>query len=303
MIALPPPQYHVWKTYPCAYTHYPAQGDQDTPPLLLIHPIGVGLAGWFWHRFAQAMASTGTSPDLYVPDLLGCGHSSKPKVAYYAEDWADQVAHFLAQVVQRPVVLVVQGGCLPIGLWLMAHPKAQGLIQSLVLSGPPGMKLMTTPTSPRRQTLLWNLLFSGPVGSGFFRYARREAFLASFSRRQLFAEEQDIDREWLDQLQQDAQDAGGRHAVYSFLAGFWRQDYTALMAAISVPTLVIFGDAASGINRLSRTDPPQQRLEDYLRQIPTAAGRMIPGRNVLPYESTTAFMEIVRDWLRGELPT
>lgn len=297
MTSLPPTQYYPWNTYPCAYTHYPAQGTTDAPPLLLIHPIGVGLAGWFWHRFAQAMAATGSSPDLYVPDLLGCGHSSKPKVAYYAEDWADQLADFLRQVVQRPVVLVVQGGCLPIGLRLIAHPQAQGLIQSLVLSGPPGIKLMTTPTTARRQTLLWNLLFSGPVGIGFFRYARREAFLDSFSRRQLFADAQDIDREWLDQLQRDAQDSGGRHAVYSFLAGFWRQDYTDLMAAITVPTLVIFGDAASGINRLSRTDPPQQRLDDYLRHIPHATGTLIPGRNVLPYESTTAFVDTLRPWL------
>lgn len=297
MTSRPPTQIYPWKTYPCAYTHYPALGHQNTAPLLLIHPIGVGLAGWFWHRFAQAMATTGSRPDLYVPDLLGCGHSAKPKVAYRSEDWADQLAHFLTQVVQRPVGLVVQGAALPIGLRLLAHPQTQGLIQSLVLSGPPGIKLMTTPTPRRRQTLLWNLLFSGPVGAGFFRYARREAFLASFSRRQLFAKDQDIDREWLEHLQQDAQDAGGRYAVYSFLAGFWRQDYTDSMAAIPIPTLVIFGETASGINRLSRTDPPQQRLADYLHHIPHATGTLIPGRNVLPYESTDAFVATVQDWL------
>ena len=294
MTSPPPTQVYAWKTYACTYTHYPAQGETDAPPMLLIHPIGVGLASWFWDRLAQAMAATGDSPALYAPDLLGCGQSPKPKVAYRAEDWADQLAHFLRQVVQRPVVLVVQGGSLPIGLRLLAHPQTQGFIHSVVLSGPPGMKLMTTPTSRRRQTLLWNLLFSGPVGVGFFRYARREAFLESFCRRQLFANPADIDREWLDHLLEDTQDGGGHYAVYSFLAGFWRQDYTDLMVAITLPTLVIFGDAASGINRLSRTDPPQQRLDDYLRLIPTANGVMIPGRNVLPYESTAAFVEALQ---------
>ncbi|QQE67280.1 alpha/beta hydrolase [Leptolyngbya sp. BL0902] len=300
MTSLPPAQVYDWKTYPCTYTHYPALGHQDAPPLLLIHPIGVGLAGWFWHRTAQTMAAAGNCPDLYVPDLLGCGHSAKPKVAYYAEDWADQLAYFLCQVVQRPVVLVVQGAALPIGLHLLAHPHTQGYIQGLALSGPPGMKLMTMPTTRRRQTLLWNLLFSGPVGVGFFRYARREAFLQSFSRRQLFATEADIDREWLDHLLTDAQDTGGRYAVYSFLAGFWRQDYTALMAAISIPTLVIFGESASGINQLSRTDPPRQRLTDYLHHIPHATGKIIPGRNVLPYESTAAFVETLQTWLTDQ---
>ena len=75
---------------------------------------------------------------------------------------------------------------------------------------------MTTPTSSTTQKLLWNLLFSGPVGAAFFRYARREAFLKSFSRRQLFDDEQAIDREWLDHLEQDAGDTAGRYAVFSF---------------------------------------------------------------------------------------
>ena len=33
---------------------------------------------------------------------------------------------------------------------------------------------------------LWTLLFSGPLGGLFYRYARRRGFLAAFSRKNLF---------------------------------------------------------------------------------------------------------------------
>jgi pimeloyl-ACP methyl ester carboxylesterase len=297
MIAPVSRQSYTWKTYPCAYEHYPARDLDRSAPLLLIHPLGVGLAGWFWHRFCQEARAQGWPQAIYNPDLLGCGHSDKPRVAYYPQDWADQLVHFIHRVIQKPVVLLVQGGSLALGLKLIAHPQAQGWVQSLVLSGPPGWTLMTSPTPRRRQKLLWNLLLGGPVGAGFFRYARREAFLQSFSRRQLFAQEADIDREWLDQLQQDARDTAGRYAVYSFLAGFWREDYTPMLTSIPVPTLVLFGEAASGINQLSRRDAASKRLEDYLHHLPQATGKIIPGRNVLPYESTHEFVTAMGDWI------
>ncbi len=291
-------QVYRWKNFRCAYEHYPAANPEaGRPPLLLIHPLGVGLAGWFWHRFCHGMTAQSGEYALYNPDLLGCGHSDKPNVAYTPNDWAEQLAYFIRQVIQTPVIAIVQGGSLPIGLKLLAQPGMTDCISALVLSGPPGWTLMTTPTSARRQKLLWNLLFSGPVGAGFFRYARREAFLQSFSRRQLFAQEADIDRHWLDQLQQDASDAAGRYAVYSFLAGFWREDYTEVIASLQLPTLVLFGDAASGINRLSRQDGAQKRLDDYLQHLPQATGQIIPGRNVLPYESTEAFLQATVSWL------
>ena len=105
-------------------------------------------------------------------------------------------------------------------------------------------------------------------GQHFFRYARREAFLKSFSRRQLFDDEQAIDREWLDHLEQDAGDTAGRYAVFSFLAGFWRKDYTDTIETLPQPTLVLFGQEASGIDRISKADDAQKRLKDYLKHIP-----------------------------------
>jgi pimeloyl-ACP methyl ester carboxylesterase len=299
MIPIPKTEVYTWRGYRCSYQVYP--GSLETPPLLLIHPLGVGLAGWFWERFCRAWYDQGQQNPIYNPDLLGCGQSDQPVAAYTPQDWADQLADFVHQVIQRPVVVVAQGATLPIALKLLHHPPMAGWVRGLVLSGPPGWRLITTATPPWRQRLLWNSLFSGPVGWGLFRYVRRDQFLRSFSRRQLFGCEADIDQGWIDSLRQDAERERGRYAVYSFLAGFWREDYGSAIARLTLPTLVLFGVGASGIDQLSKRDSASHRLENYLTQLPQGKGAIIPGRNVLPYESTNEFVAYLTQWLTSSL--
>jgi len=286
---------YTWNGYRCAYDLYP--GPADRPTLLLIHPLGVGLARWFWHRFCDRWAAVAPPHPICNPDLLGCGDSDKPAAAYRPADWGAQLCHLIETELKRPVVLVVQGASFPLALAVAAQLRQPELLRGLVLSGPPGWGLISQGTRATTQNLLWNLLFSGPVGAAFYRYARREAFLTSFSQRQLFANPADIDREWLDQLQADAQDGATRFAVFSFLAGFWRQDYTAAIEALSPPTLVLYGQQASGIGRASRGGTPEERLKAYLQRLPQGTGQIIPGRNVLPYEATEPFVAAMAPWL------
>jgi len=287
---------YTWQQYRCTYEYH---SGQDHLPILLIHPLGVGLSRWFWHRFCHEFRRQGFQNSIYNPDLLGCGDSDKPTAAYTPDDWAAQLGHFIRTVIRRPVAVIAQGATFPIALRLVERTEEQGWVKALVLGGPPGWALMTTPTSSTTQKLLWNLLFSGPVGAAFFRYARREAFLKSFPRRQLFDDEQAIDREWLDHLEQDAGDTAGRYAVFSFLAGFWRKDYTDTIETLPQPTLVLFGQEASGIDRISKADDAQKRLKDYLKHIPHSSGKLISGRNVLPYEATEEFVTATGQWLEG----
>jgi pimeloyl-ACP methyl ester carboxylesterase len=286
---IPSTQFYAWKNYRCAYEHYsPDVGeDRHSTPLLLIHPIGVGLSRRFWHRFCHAWYQSGCTNPIYNPDLLGCGESEMPHVAYTPADWAAQLQHFLQTVIQKPVTLVVQGALLPIALELVQLQTQSNLIQKLVLASPPAMALMTQATGTRKQKLTWNLLDS-PLGAAFYLYARRPQFLSSFSTRQLFANTEQVDREWLDLLALGAANPASRHAVFSFLAGFWRQNYRDAIAAITQPTSVVMGDRASSISK-NKQDTPEQRLADYLKCLSEGKGVKIAGRNVLPYESTSEF--------------
>ena len=85
---IPSTQFYVWENYRCAYEHYsPDVGEaHNSTPLLLIHPIGVGLSRRFWHRFCKAWYQSGRTNPIYNPDLLGCGESEMPHIAYTPAD-------------------------------------------------------------------------------------------------------------------------------------------------------------------------------------------------------------------------
>jgi pimeloyl-ACP methyl ester carboxylesterase len=86
--------------------------------------------------------------------------------------------------------------------------------------------------------------------------------------------------------------------VFSFLAGFWRQDYENAIASITQPTLVVVGEQATSISRKGLSETPQQRIAQYLKYLPQGRARQIPGRNVLPYESTGEFTTVVAEFVK-----
>lgn len=298
-LSFPNPEFYTWKNYRCAYEYYPALDTSlnSDIPLLLIHPIGVGLSKQFWHRFCQQWREQGFNNSIYNPDLLGCGDSEMPRVAYYPQDWAEQLNYFLETVIQKPVIIIVQGALLPVAIALAQLQKNSNLIKGLILGCPPAWKVMTDSRSEQQQKFAWNLFFDSPIGSLFWLYARRREFVKSFSIRQLFAEEKNVDQNWLDLLGKGATDAKSRYAVYAFLAGFWRQNYAPAMAEISVPTLAVFGTTASSISRSGFSESPEQRCQLYEQGWKHLRSCLIPGRNVLPYESTSEFVKVTAEFV------
>ncbi|MEM8721947.1 MAG: alpha/beta hydrolase [Cyanobacteria bacterium P01_G01_bin.39] len=292
-------QFYTWQNFRCAYSVY---GINPTPstttPLVLIHPIGVGLSRLFWQRFIEEWLSKNPNSKVYNPDLLGCGECDMPSVAYYPLDWASQLKYLIEQIIKQPVILVAQGASFPIAIKLTQILDSHW-IKSLVLSAPPAWRTITDSAKPQQQKLLWNLLFDSPIGLGnfFYRYARRRQFIESFSIRQLFAEAEQVDSHWLDELTEGATDLQTRYAVFSFLAGFWREDYSSDIAQISQPTLVVFGEQSSSISSEGKSETVPERLKSYISHLPQGEGCLIPGRNVLPYESTSEFVKVMTEFL------
>ncbi|RMF23742.1 MAG: alpha/beta fold hydrolase [Cyanobacteria bacterium J083] len=288
-------QFYTWNGYQCAYKVNQANSEQ--PAILLIHPIGVGLSGVFWERFITTWRKYNHLGTIYNPDLLGCGASDKPRIAYYPEDWAEQIAYFLVNFVKKPVFVLVQGALFPVAIALSQYPSAAEYIKGFVLSGPPAWRIMSQAGKPLQQKLLWNLLFDSPLGTLFYRYARRRQFLQSFSVRQLFAKAEEVDANWLNFLEVGAQDLATRYAVFAFLAGFWRKDYTEAIQGISQPTLAVFGKQASSISKSGIAETPSERVELYQKYLPRGEACIIPGRNVLPYENPPDFVQVTADFM------
>ncbi len=282
-----PTQFYTWihtgQNYRCAYEV--RNPDSQGIPLVLIHPIGVGLSRKFWRKFGN-----GCNWSIYNPDLLGCGESDMASVAYTPEFHAEQLQYFIENIVKKPVILVVQGALLPVAIELTQ--KAPNLIAGMVLSGPPTFALISKNIPEWRQKLAWTI-FSSPFGNLFYRYARTERFLQNFSTRKLFASTDGVDTEWLDTLRVGAENMASRYAVFSFLAGFWRRDYRTKMAAIDKPVLIVIGEVASSIGKEGKEETADERLKEYISYFRNLRSVKIPGRNVLPYESTSEFVSVM----------
>ncbi len=293
------PRHYLWQNFNCTYTVRGLSNSSNrTPAIVLIHPIGVGLSKAFWQPFVAAWLQQSPNSVVYNPALLGCGDSDMPAVAYSALDWAKQLKYFVENIVKQPVILTVQGASFSIAIELTKIISDPQLIRGLVLAAPPAWSTMTKAANPLVQKLLWNLLFDSPFGLGqlFYLYARRRQFLASFSQRQLFAEAESFSDRWLDTLIVGSANLSSRYAVFSFLAGFWRDDYTLDIAEIKQPTLVVFGEKSSSISREGLTETLQDRQNLYLKQLSQGQVTVIEGRNVLPIESTSRFVEVVHDF-------
>ena len=93
---------YTWQGYRCTY-NVSGVANSQAAPLVLIHPIGVGLSHKFWQRFSDEWLAQ-KSNLIYNPDLLGCGAGDMPAIAYYPIDWAKQLQYFIHNVVKQPVI-------------------------------------------------------------------------------------------------------------------------------------------------------------------------------------------------------
>lgn len=107
--------------FTCAYRHKRAcAGYEEWAPLLLVHPVGIGLDSWFWHPFLRLWPG-----EAFAPDLIGCGRSDAWDPAerglFIPLEWVRGLEALWRMHVRRPVILVSQGGLAPVALCLAAR--------------------------------------------------------------------------------------------------------------------------------------------------------------------------------------
>jgi pimeloyl-ACP methyl ester carboxylesterase len=288
-------QFYSWEKYNCSYEVQNLNGNNT--PLLLIHPIGVGLSRKFWINFCNEWKNSHPSDNsnpIYNPDLLGCGDGDMPEMAYHPEFWAKQLQYFIQNIVQKPVILVVQGALFTVALELVKI--APDLVKKIIISAPPPYNLISEDREEWRNKLAW-AIFSSPFGNLFYRYARTEKFLRNFSIRRLFYSSEAVDSQWLELLIKGSRNMASRYAVFSFLAGFWRKNYNDVIKSIQQPTLIVLGEGTTSVSKRGITKTANEWLADYLGAFPQSQGKIISARNVLPYESAVEFVSAVNSFL------
>ena len=95
------PEIYDWRE---GSVHFRRMG--EGPPILMLHSFGPGHCGLQWREGAQLLAQ---SHEVFVPDLLGWGDSSKPALSYDGELFIQLITDFLMDVVKKRSVVLAAG--------------------------------------------------------------------------------------------------------------------------------------------------------------------------------------------------
>jgi pimeloyl-ACP methyl ester carboxylesterase len=231
------------------YAEYPdpAAEATDSPglPLVLLHG---GSARW--------QASLSIIPELslhyhlYAPDLRGHGKSGRSPGRYTLADYAEDIASFLANVVETPAALYGHslGGQVAIVVAAL-HPQ---LVSGLIIGDAPfdRGKLSANLMRERERLLLWQRLAGGGHST--------EEITLALKRMPLFVEGRPAplpaetvfgaDSPWFPYMAENLRlhDPAMLAAVIEFDKMHGVYDYEQLFPRISCPTLIIQGNPRLG---------------------------------------------------------
>ena len=299
--------------YTLKYRYKPAApGKEDQPPLLLVHPVGIGMSSWFWDALLDEWNDGGA---VYAPDLIGCGidHGSdawvpEEKGMFFPLSWVKGCETLLQEIIlpqqqqwnsknsnpllapftksknknNPQVTAVTQGGLAPVGVMLASrNPET---ISHLVMTSPPTWDDMTVPVPEAELEKNYNFLRSR-LGGTAFGALESEWAIRFFSN--LFLFENKADPKWMQQCLAECQYQEARPPIQAFNAGLMQhRSYLEELTSLTVPTTIVQGKGDS--NRI-----PQR--QEYATEMKDCKLVTLPrGLNVLPWECPELFMETLQ---------
>ena len=276
-----------------------AAGRENDPPIILIHPVGIGLSSWFWKKILD---SYDNNPAIYAPDLIGCGIDHGANAWYpdknglfFPLSWVEGVETLMNTIViprwkdrQLPFfntssgcLVVAQGGLAPVGILLA---KRNACISDLMLTSPPTYKDITTAIPQPELTKNYNFLSSPILGRLAFTLLESRDVIQFFSDLFLFQDK--CDEEWLDEAQKELCKEA-RPPVQAFNAGLLQhRSFQEELREMTQPLWIVSGD---GDKRVKDRQLYQSELGERCKLI------SLSGLNVLPYENPVDVVKLIQD--------
>jgi hypothetical protein len=221
----------------------------STIGIVLVHPIGVGIARWFYERLLNAFSSNADRSDrllIISPDLLGSGSACDPAISNSDQsipkhlpllnisDWTAQLIDLMveseASQAEHTIdrwCIVANGGCSPIALQVAEKASDPSCpltkpVSSVIISSAPRLPFFFNASDSSKVSKAYARL-CGLVGRLFWWYACRKEgkFIQTFSEKNLVANPDNLGDTWRSNCYQTAVARGGmsRYSTFAFLAG------------------------------------------------------------------------------------
>ena len=285
-----------WRTGEVVYTVL-----GSGPPLLLVHDLGIGGSMSQWKHNQAALAASYT---VYALDLLGWGESDKPAACGRANDYGDQIARFVEDVIGEPCTIIASGSSC--GFAIAAAARLPELVQRIVLVCPlqdnstvsfgPASSGTASSGKSGALTKSWRdrvcRLFGVPVlGTLVYNLLTSEQGVRDYAGRHVFFDEGMADREWVPMHYAGARQRGAIQAGVASLAGLARWDARREWSGLEISSLLIWGRHAMAEGL--------EAAPEWLACNIGARLEVVDGAKLAPhFERYEQFNAIVLRWLR-----
>jgi pimeloyl-ACP methyl ester carboxylesterase len=299
----------------------PSPGNESKPPIICIHPVGVGLSSWFWTKLMKEYGEKeGGNPPIYAVDLIGCGLENgsdkwdpQEKGLFFPLSWVEGVETLIQSIVLpnyydmnkknrdgifnlfdgksnqevEGCTVIVQGGLASVGVLLSSrNPKT--VVSKLILTSPPTYEDMVTPVPQKELESNYNFLTSKIWGNLAFAVLESRFAINLFSNLFLFAEE--CDEDWLDYTMEGARYKEARTPVQAFNAGLLsHRSFEEEMTTMEQSVLVVCGEG----------DKRTSERQMYSTNMKNCKIKVIGGVNVVPWENASGTVDLINEFTNG----
>jgi pimeloyl-ACP methyl ester carboxylesterase len=242
------------------------------PLVLLVHGVYAGASSFEFRRLAPLLARRHR---VVAFDLLGCGLSAKPRLAYSAELFADQIADAVDAFGGETAAVI--GSSLGAAFAIRAAARAGARIERLAAICPTGLngKLERGPTAAGSAL---TMLFDSPVlGEALWNGLTSKPSIRWFLEHQVYADPASATRDIVDHYYAVSHQRGARWVPAAFVGGALDCDVARDLPFLTTPLQVLWGENAPAMN-------PRTNADEFVRLARDAHLTTIPNSGLLPHE-------------------
>ncbi|MGC1217454.1 MAG: alpha/beta fold hydrolase [Phormidesmis sp.] len=246
--------YWAWSGYRIHYVHAGESAKTqylERPPLLFIHGFGASTDHW-----RKNVAELQSSFEVYALDLIGFGRSSKPSGGYSPQLWRDQINSFIKTVIGRPAVVAGNS----IGGYSSLYTGAtcpENVIGVCMINGVGSFSEQQADNSapnPIQKAIgeLVKTVVLSPLPSWtIFQFVRKKSYIRK-TLEQVYVNKEEVTEQLVEDLYRPATDPDAA-AAFAALFKAERGEYVdTLLAEMTCPLLLIWGDADPWMDTYSR---------------------------------------------------
>jgi pimeloyl-ACP methyl ester carboxylesterase len=246
------------------------------PLVVLVHGIYAGASSYEFRRLFPLLAQRHR---VVAFDLLGCGLSDKPRRAYDADLFVDQIVDALAVVDGGPATVV--GSSLGAAFAIRAAVRSAEGIERLAVICPSGLGgALDRPANGSGATL--TTLFRTPIlGEAMFNVLASKASLRRFLQHRIYADPAQVTDAVVDHYYAVTHQPGARYVPAAFVGGRLDCQIARDLPFLTTPLLVLWGERASAIG-------PRSNADEFLRLASNARLTTFAASGLLPHEEEPA---------------